>query len=147
MDVNIDFTNITQFGTPNSITAGQQDGYAPGVLQSFSISQTGVVSGIYSNGSTRDVAQIALCSFRNPAGLLKNGDSMYLDSANSGIPQIGESMTGSRGSISAGTLEMSNVDLSTEFTNMIIAQRGFQANSKTIQTAADMLTTLVNLIR
>lgn len=147
MDVNIDFTGITQFGTPNSVTAGEQDGYAPGVLESFSISQDGVISGIYSNGSTRSVGQIALASFRNPGGLIKGGNSDYLASANSGIPQIGEAMTASRGTITAGTLEMSNVDLSNEFTNMIIAQRGFQANSKTIQTADDMLNTLVNLKR
>jgi flagellar hook protein FlgE len=147
LDITADFSGTTQFGTASTITVSEQNGYAPGVLQSFNIGQDGVITGVYSNGSTRAVAQIALASFRNPGGLSKSGDSMYSASSNSGIPQIGEALTGSRGSMVSGTLEMSNVDLSKEFTNMIIGERGFQANSKIIQTADDMLNTLVNLKR
>jgi flagellar hook protein FlgE len=147
MDVTLNFSNTTQLATGTTITAGGQNGYPPGVLESFNIGQDGVITGIYSNGSTRAIARIALATFRNPGGLLKIGGSMYQESSNSGIPQIGEAMTGSRGSIISGTLEMSNVDLSKEFTNMIIGQRGFQANSKIITTADEMLQTLVNLKR
>jgi flagellar hook protein FlgE len=147
LDVTMDFTGTTQFGTATTITAGNQNGYAPGVMDSYNIGQDGVITGVYSNGSTRAVGQIAIAAFRNPGGLLKTGDSDYVQSSNSGIPQVGTAMSSSRGSVVSGELEMSNVDLSKEFTTMIIAERGFQANSKIIQTADEMLTTLVGLIR
>jgi len=147
LDVNVDYSGTTQFGTADTISAGSQNGYPPGVLESYNIGQDGVITGVYSNGSTRSVAQIAMASFRNPGGLMKSGGSMYEASSNSGIPQIGSALTGSRGSVISGSLEMSNVDLSKEFTDMIIGERGFQANSKIIQTADDMLNTLVNIKR
>jgi flagellar hook protein FlgE len=147
LDINLDFSGTTQFGTADTITVGSQDGYAPGVLDSYSIGTDGIITGTYSNGSTRTIAELALATFRNSSGLVKDGDSMYTASSNSGLAQIGGAMTGTRGSINSGELEMSNVDLSTEFTNMIIGERGFQANSKIITTADDMLNTLVNMKR
>ncbi len=147
LDITLDFSLVTQFATTTTITVGGQNGYPPGVLESFNMSQDGIITGIYSNGATRPIARIALASFRNPSGLLKTGDSMFIESPNSGIPQIGNALTGSRGAIIFGTLEMSNVDLAKEFTNMIIGQRGFQANSKIITTADEMLNILVNLKR
>lgn len=147
LNITIDFSNTTQLATTTTVTAGEQNGYPPGVLESFTIGQDGTINGIYSNGSTRNIARIALCTFRNPGGLLKLGNSIYEATSNSGIPQIGEAMTKSRGAIISGALEMSNVDLAKEFTNMIISQRGFQANSKIISTADEMLQTLVNIKR
>ena len=140
-------TSVTQFSTDSTIAGTSQNGYPSGDLQSISISDDGVISGMYSNGLNRTLAQIATASFNNPQGLTKVGDNMYTVSNSSGDPQVGTSGTGNRGTITAGTLEMSNVDLSQEFTNMIVAQRGFQANSKTIMTADQMLSDLVNLRR
>jgi flagellar hook protein FlgE len=147
LDVTPDFTAMTQFGTASTATVGSQDGYAPGVLQSFTIGQDGTITGVYSNGSTKDVGQIALATFRNPDGLVKTGSSNYQSSPNSGIADIGAATTGSRGSIISGSLEMSNVDLSQEFTNMIVDERAYQANSKIIQTGDEMLQTLIGLKR
>jgi flagellar hook protein FlgE len=147
LDINPNFSGVTQFGTASTITVGSQDGYAPGVLQSFTIGQDGSITGVYSNGSTKDVGQIALASFRNPGGLVKVGSSNYQSSPNSGIADIGGATTGSRGSIISGSLEMSNVDLSQEFTNMIVDERAYQANSKIIQTGDEMLQTLIGLKR
>ncbi len=140
-------TSITQFSSASTVSATYQDGYASGDLQTLSIGNDGVISGMYSNGLNRNLAQIATCSFNNPSGLIKTGDNMYQVSNSSGEPLIGVSGTGNRGTITAGTLEMSNVDLSQEFTNMIVAQRGFQANSRTIATADQMLSDLVNIRR
>ena len=100
---------------------------------------------MFSNGQSQTVGQVALASFNNPAGLEKAGDTDYLESANSGLPQIGVAGSGGRGTLASGSFEMSNVDLSTEFTNLIIAQRGFQANSKIITTSDELLQTLLNL--
>jgi flagellar hook protein FlgE len=147
LNINPDFSGTTQFGTASTITVGSQDGYAPGVLQSFTIGQDGTITGVYSNGSTRDVGQIALATFRNPGGLIKTGSSNYQSSPNSGIADIGAATTGSRGGIISGSLEMSNVDLSQEFTNMIVDERAYQANSKIIQTGDEMLQTLIGLKR
>jgi flagellar hook protein FlgE len=138
---------ITQFASQSTVAAVYQDGYASGSLQSISISDNGVISGFFSNGLNLRLAQIALCVFNNPEGLMKVGDSMYRTSNNSGEPLIGVSGSGNRGIITGGTLEMSNVDLAQEFTNMIIAERGFQANSRIITSADQMLQDLVNLKR
>lgn len=140
-------SGITQFASPSTVAAVYQDGYATGSLQSISISDNGVLAGFFSNGLNRKLAQIAVCVFNNPEGLVKVGDSMYRVSNNSGEPLVGTSGSGNRGVITAGTLEMSNVDLAQEFTNMIIAERGFQANSRIITSADQMLQDLVNIKR
>lgn len=150
--VNLDFAAMTQYGGGGSTTATSnvtvdRDGYTAGTLESKTVSSTGVISGRFSNGQSQDLAQVALASFNNPGGLEKYGESLYVKSNNSGEPRVGTSGTGGRGKFSPGTLEMSNVDLATEFSNMIVTQRGFQANSKVITTTDTMLEELVNLKR
>ena len=105
------------------------------------------MSGVFSNGVKEVLAQIAVATFNNPTGLTKDGDSTYGATINSGLAQIGTAGTGSRGAISAGVLEMSNVDLAQEFSNLIIAQRGFQANSRVITASDEVLQDLVNIKR
>jgi flagellar hook protein FlgE len=131
----------------NSVAALAQDGSAIGSLVGFSVSQEGLITGVFSNGRNQALGQIALAAFANPAGLEKAGGSLYRSSVNSGEPQIGVAGQGGRGTLAGGTLEMSNVDLAAEFTNLIVAQRGFQANSRVITSADEILQDLVNLKR
>lgn len=138
---------LTQFGSLSSLGVLGQDGSAAGTLQSFSVGQDGTIVGSYSNGRNRVVGQIALATFTNPEGLEKAGGSSYRDSINSGLAQIGAAGQGGRGLLSAGTLEMSNVDLASEFTSLIVAQRGFQANSRVVTTSDEILQEVVNLKR
>ena len=138
---------LQQFAGANSVSFESQDGSAVGFLRSFSISPAGVLTGVFSNGQTRSVGQIAVANFNNPQGLEKVGDSMYRVSVNSGLAQVGTAGDGGRGSLAGGMLEMSNVDLAQEFTNLIVAQRGFQANSRIITASDELLQDLVNLKR
>jgi flagellar hook protein FlgE len=136
---------LTGAATLNSVTATSQDGSGIGSLVSFSVGQDGLISGVFSNGRNQAIGQVALAAFSNPSGLIKEGNSLYTTSANSGVPQIGTAGIGGRGTLSGGQLEGSNVDLGQEFTNMIIAQRGFEANAKVITTSDQLLQNLVNL--
>ena len=145
--VSMNFQEVSQFAAPNSIAVTEQDGNAQGTLESFAINTNGQIIGSFTNGLTSILGQVALATFNNPEGLLAVGNSMYAMSSNSGLPQIGISGVGGRGTINPGALEMSNVDLAEEFTNMIIAQRGFQANSRSITTADQILNELVNIKR
>jgi flagellar hook protein FlgE len=120
-------------------------GLASGTYVSWSIASNGDVNAVDGTGATTTLGTLALATFTNPGGLTRVGDTQFQESANSGPPQVGAPMSGDRGSISAGYLEMSNVDLSTELTNMIIAERGFQANSRVITTSDEVLQTLVNM--
>ena len=143
-----DITNaVTQFSSPSTTRVYSQDGYGLGYLQDFRIDRSGLITGIYSNGNNRTLGQIALASFTNPGGLDKVGNTSYLESINSGIADIGTTGTASRGNVAAGTLELSNVDLAEEFTDMIVTQRGFQANSRTITTSDQLLQELLTLKR
>ena len=126
---------ITQFAESSSTKAFYQDGYTMGYLDNFKIDASGIITGVYSNGTTRAIGQIAMASFTNQNGLEKAGDNTYVASNNSGLANIGTSGVAGKGSLLAGALEMSNVDLTEQMTDMIVTQRGFQANSKTIQTA------------
>lgn len=150
---NIDFgeagapDSITQFGGESTAAATAQNGTPKGYLRSFAISDSGVVSGVFSNGVSRELARIALATFNNAAGLQKAGQNLFNATAASGLPVTGPAGTAGRGSMAAGTLEMSNVDLAAEFTSLIIAQRGFQANSRVITVSDEMLQDLVNLKR
>jgi len=132
-------------GGLNTAAALSQDGSAVGSVIGFSVSEQGLISGTFSNGRSQAIGQIALATFANPNGLLKQGGSLYSESANSGNAQIGVAGQGGRGTLSGGTLEMSNVDLAAEFTNLIVAERGFQANSRVITTSDQILQDLVNL--
>ncbi|MBN2509627.1 MAG: flagellar hook protein FlgE [Spirochaetales bacterium] len=138
---------VTQFADKSSTKAYKQNGYTMGYLESFKIDQSGKITGVYSNGTNRLLGQVALAGFTNPGGLEKAGDSTYVVSNNSGDPNISESGVAGKGKLIAGTLEMSNVDLAEQFTDMIVTQRGFQANSKTIQTSDQMLQELLTLKR
>ncbi|MFP4017261.1 MAG: flagellar basal-body rod protein FlgF, partial [Halanaerobiales bacterium] len=124
--VNVDLSQVKQYAAPYTVEAIDSTGYAKGELKSYSVNSNGVVIGNYSNGQREPLAQIAVASFNNPAGLSKEGGSLFSPSPNSGIPQVGAANNGGRGSILSGTLEMSNVDLAQQFTEMITAQRGFQ---------------------
>lgn len=138
---------IVQFGGTDSMAAFSQDGNAIGFLRDFVIGDDGTITGQFSNGYTKPLAVVAMSTFSNPVGLMKSGQSRYQASTNSGEPLVGQAGTGNRGQMSAGTLEMSNVDLAQEFTNMIIAQRGFQANSRIITASDEILGDLVNMKR
>jgi flagellar hook protein FlgE len=131
----------------NSAAALSQDGSGIGSVVGFSVSQQGLITGVFSNGRSQALGQIALATFSNPVGLEKIGNSLYLETVNSGPGQPGVAGQGGKGTLSGGTLEMSNVDLAAEFTNLIVAQRGFQANSRVITTSDEILQDLVNLKR
>lgn len=142
-----DFTAMTQFDDDDSATAYDADGYEAGSLNGFSIDAAGTITGEYTNGLNKVIGKLAVANFSNAAGLVRVGDTVFVESNNSGSPDYGVAETGGRGEISAGTLEMSNVDLADQFTEMITTQRGFQASSKIIQTADQILQDLVNLKR
>ena len=142
-----DADRLTGSATLNSVAALSQDGSTIGSLVSFSVGQNGLISGVFSNGRTQALGQIALANFADPSGLIKSGGSLFTTSANSGVPQIGVAGVGGRGTMTGSTLEGSNVDLGQEFTNMIVAQRGFEANAKVITTSDELLQDLVNLKR
>lgn len=145
--ISLDFTTLTQYGVKSSVSASFQDGFSAGSLDTFSIDGSGTITGIYSNGQNKVLGRIVLASFPNPSGLLKKGNNLYAASPNSGVPRLGSANEEGRGSIMSRTLEMSNVDLAREFTDMIVTQRGFQANTRLITTADDMLQDLINLRR
>lgn len=137
---------FTQYGNESSIS-GSQDGYTAGSLIGIGFDQEGNVVGSFSNGRDQAVGTIAVATFINPQGLEKAGGNLFATSWNSGEPEIGTAGSNSRGTISSYSLEMSNVDLASEFTEMIVAQRGFSANSKIITTSDELLQELVNLKR
>nr|WP_092068323.1 flagellar hook protein FlgE [Dendrosporobacter quercicolus]NSL47055.1 flagellar hook-basal body complex protein [Dendrosporobacter quercicolus DSM 1736]SDL74289.1 flagellar hook protein FlgE [Dendrosporobacter quercicolus] len=143
----LDFDGLKQYGGETTAKYQSQDGYAAGVLESVYADASGTISGKFSNGVIKSLAQVSMAAFNNPAGLTKAGNSMYTESNNSGVAQIGAANSGGRGKLTPGALEMSNVDLAQEFSNMIITQRGFQANSKIITTTDEMLQDLANLKR
>lgn len=148
LSITLDFARSTQFATDKSdINAQYQDGFPMGVLENFFIGTDGVITGTFTNGMNKPLGQVALGTFGNPAGLMKVGGTMFKQSNNSGELHYGAPAFGANGSLVSGALEMANVDLSREFTSMIITQRGFQANSRIISTSDEMLQELVNLKR
>ncbi|MDD2431508.1 MAG: flagellar hook protein FlgE [Firmicutes bacterium] len=140
------FDKLSQFAQETDLKR-DQNGFKAGTLDNYLVDTRGVVTGIYSNGLNRAIGQIAIANFANPTGLLRAPGTLFEESSNSGAAQVGAAGTGGRGSIKPSTLEMSNVDLSQEFTEMIITQRGFQANSRIITTSDEMLQEIVNLRR
>lgn len=143
----LNLSNLTQLMGLSDVNTANQDGLPPGALTTFTVGSSGEIIGVFSNGLNQKLGQIALTKFLNPGGLLKMGQSLFATSANSGTAQVGIPGQDGRGQISAGYLEMSNVDLAQQFTNMIVAERGFQANSRVITTSDEMLEDLVNLKR
>lgn len=140
-----EFDGLTSFDGSSATSSQSQDGYAGGDLEELVVDQTGTIIGVFTNGRSYSLAQVALAKFVNNEGLMSEGSSLYSASANSGEPIIGTASTGGRGSIQPSSLEMSNVDLSTGLTQLIVIQRGYQANSKTITTSDEMLNTLLQL--
>ena len=138
---------ITQSASKSTTKAYSQDGYTLGYLDNFKIDSSGTITGVYSNGTNRVIGQLALATFANDRGLEKAGNNTYVETNNSGQANIGESGIAGKGSLLAGALEMSNVDLSEQMTDMIVTQRGFQSNAKTIQTADTLLETVLSLKR
>ncbi|MBX7148462.1 flagellar hook protein FlgE [bacterium] len=136
---------VTQFGSNSSVSNINQDGYASGSLKTFEISADGTITGNYSNGVTQTIAQVILASFNNPNELTRVGSNNYIETLDSGVPLISSPGTSGKGSIVSSTLEQSNVDLASELIRMVIIQRGFQANSRTISTVNDLLAQLVTL--
>ncbi len=135
----------TEAGSATSSTS--QDGFGVGSLNSVIVEQDGTITGLFSNGDVRPLAQIALANFNNAQGLLATGNNEYIETPGSGQPAIGTPESGGRGSISGSTLELSNVDLAEEFTNLILSERGFQANSRVIVSNDTLLQEAINLVR
>jgi flagellar hook protein FlgE len=144
----LDLSTFTQLANPSDVAISNQDGVPAGSLTGFSVvSNTGEVYGVYSNGLQQLIGQLAVANFVNPSGLEHAGQNTFRLGLNSGTPQVGSAGTGGRGQVLNGYLEASNVDMAQEFTNMILAQRGFQASSRVITTSDEMLQELVNLKR
>ena len=141
------FDKLTMFANTSTASATKVDGYKQGTLEDFAIAATGEIMGVFDNGQRRVLGQIALANFKNPAGLEKTASNMYRTTSNSGQSIVGVPGSGGFGNLNPGALEMSNVDLSREFTNMITTQRGFQANSRIITTSDEMLQEVVNMKR
>lgn len=137
----------TQFGSTSTLLTLSQDGKTSGTLIGTSISETGIIVGRFSNGTTRNLGQVALARFTNPDGLNGVGGNQFIETADSGSPLTGAPGTGAFGNVIANTLEASNVDLGDQLVNMIRMQRAFQANSRVITTTNDLLGELVNLAR
>lgn len=151
LDIIVDFNQMTQPAIPGTTSSDvrvlTRDGNTMGTLDDFFIDKNGIVYGVFSNGERRAIAQVALANFGNPEGLLRTGGNAYSTTANSGLEQIGEPGTGGRGTVAASNLESSNVDLASEFTNMIVTQRAYQANSRIITASDELLQDLVNIKR
>jgi flagellar hook protein FlgE len=144
-NISISLTGSSQVFGEFEVRAGSQDGTTTGRLAGLTINDEGVLVARYSNGQNRDLAQIALADFANAQGLSPTGNTSWSETSDSGVPLIGQPGTASLGFIESGALEDSNVDLSEQLVNLIIAQRNFQANSKTIETADSVTQTILNI--
>ena len=141
------FDGLTQFNGASTAIISSQDGFAAGKLESLEIDDTGLFTGVFSNGVTKTLGKMVLASFNNSSGLIKAGNNNFQESANSGVAVIGEAGTNIQGAISSGFLESSNVDLASEFADIITTQRGFQANARIITSTDTLLQEVVNLAR
>ena len=147
MSVALDTSMITQYDSDFTTKAESQDGFEMGMLEEIYFEEDGTIRGVYSNGQKQPIAMVALATFNNPCGLEDEGANLYSYSPNSGLAIIRRPGIGAAGVIRSSSLEMSNVDISEEFTNMIVTQRAFQANSRIITTSDEMLQEVVNLKR
>lgn len=145
LDFNLDLSNSTQYGSTFGVNSTTQDGYASGRLSGLSIAPDGTVQGKYSNGQSRNLAQVVLCTFKNPNGLQNMGGNQWEETAASGQPLTGVPGSGTNGMLQSSSVEESNTDLTAELVNMITQQRAYQANAQTIKTQDQILQTLVNL--
>lgn len=145
--ITVDLTKVSGYAGLKTVSIAEQNGRSAGSLESYTLGSDGTLTGTFTNGTQQAIAQIVLGKVSNPAGLQKTGGSGYAVTANSGAVEYGAPGSGSIGAIAGGMLEMSNVDLSQEFTNLIVAQRGFQANARIITTSDEVLQELANLKR
>ena len=136
---------VTQNAAPSATSSTQQDGYSSGTLLNFTIESNGVIQGIFSNGQTNPLGQIALANIANEQGLIRNGSNEFLSSLSSGAANVGIPGTGGRGTLSGGALEQSNVDIATEFAQLILMERSYQANAKAVTTFDEVTQTAINL--
>ena len=137
----------TNFASPSTTNAATQDGYAAGSVTGINVAATGVITGVFTNGQRRVLGQVAVAAFKSVDGLQRAGQGLWVQTEDSGEALMGGASTGGRGAILSGSLEQSNVDIGREFVDLIGFQRGFQANSKVIQTADEMYGELVNMKR
>jgi flagellar hook protein FlgE len=146
VNIAVDLTGTTQFGTANATSKLSQDGYTSGELTSFSVNPDGTITGKYSNEQSKLLGQVVLSSFANPNGLEPKGDNMYAETQASGQALTSTPGEGSKqGSLKSGALESSNVDLTSELVNLIVAQRNYQANAQTVKTQDQVMQTLINM--
>jgi flagellar hook protein FlgE len=138
---------LTQVAGPSATSTTQQDGFSSGSLVSYLIGSDGTIQGTFSNGQTSALGRIALASFANEQGLVRNGSNEYLASLSSGQADVGTPGTGGRGTLSGGALEQSNVDIATQFAQLIVAERSYQANAKSVTTFDEVTQTTINLIQ
>ncbi len=144
----MDVSKLTMLANDSSISMTSQDGLAAGTVSDvYATPNTGEIYVVYSNGLKKEIGQIAVARFTNPSGMLRAGQNLFREGLNAGTAQIGTANSNGRGIIASGYLEASNVDMAQEFTNMILAQRGFQASSRIINTSDEILQELVNLKR
>lgn len=137
----------TNFASPSAVNSTSQDGYAAGSVTGINVNATGTITGVFTNGQRRTLGQVAVASFKSVDGLQRAGQGLLVQTEASGEALLGSASTGGRGAIVSGSLEQSNVDIGREFVDLISFQRGFQANSKVIQTADEMYGELVNMKR
>ncbi len=143
----INMNDVGQLASESDVAIFSQDGYPPGRLDSYEFGGDGLIVGIFTNGLTMVLGQVALAKFSNNGGLAREGNTQFRETPASGLAQIGAPNTGGRGSISSGVLEGANVDIGTEFSDLIISQRGFQANARGFTVSDNVLQEAVNLIR
>ncbi len=145
LSMNFDFKNTTQFGSPFGVNSLTQNGYSSGQVSGINVDKSGIVSATYTNGQSIEVGQLALSNFPNPAGLAPTGNSAWKQTYASGAPISGTAGSSNLGAIQSGALEASNVDLTKELVNMIVAQRAFQANSEMIKTNDQVTQTILGI--
>ena len=145
--IGLGFSGLTSLSASASANTLTQNGYGAGILSNITIGQDGTVTGAFTNGQTLSLARVAVATFTNEGALQRTGSSQFLETANSGLAQLGIGGTGRFGAVVSGALEQSNVSIADEFTKMIAAQNAYQANSKSIVTASEDLQTVIGLIR
>jgi flagellar hook protein FlgE len=143
--IGLDFSNVNSLASAATANTVSQNGYTAGILSNISIGNDGTITGAFTNGQNTTLGRLALAAFANEGGLIRQGGNQFTASPNSGIAQYGFAGTGQLGTIDAGALEQSNVSIASEFTKMILAQRSFEANAKSITTADQNLQTVIQL--
>lgn len=146
-DIELNFSEVGQLKADSQLGMINQDGFPPGALQAFSVDANGIITGLFTNGLTQPLGRIAVAIFPNPGGLERTGNNQWRATDNSGVPNVGTPRTGGRGQVNSGFLEQSNVDIGAEFTDLIVTQRGFQANTRVVTTVDEMLQDLINMKR